>query len=164
MAQLKSMDPKERLDQAKRIHDGYVADLNCAERVFLTLHALIDTDIPPTAVTLLSGMGGGVGGTRESICGAVSGGIAALGLIHGRPNPPVGNREQVYEAPREFVALFQTAFGTTVCRDLVGDLLREGTADADEHRKIRCSQYTLKAVRLCLDTLVRFELSGPGRW
>jgi C_GCAxxG_C_C family probable redox protein len=163
MTQLKPMDPEARVAQAKRMHDGYVADLNCAERVFLTLHALIDSDIPPTAVTLLSGMGGGVGGTRESLCGAVSGGIAAIGLIHGRPNPPEGNRERVYEAPREFVSLFRTAFGTTICRELVGDLLREGTADADERRKIRCSQYTLKAVRLCLDTLVRFERSGPGR-
>ena len=163
MARLKPMDPKERLAQAKRIHDGYVADLNCAERVFLTLHALIETDIPPTAVTMLSGMGGGVGGTREGVCGAVSGGIAGLGLIHGRPNPPEGNREQAYEAPRDFAALFQTAFGTTVCRELVGDLLHEGTAEADERRKIRCSRYTWKAVRLCLDTLARFERSAPIR-
>jgi hypothetical protein len=61
------------------------------------------------------------------------------------------------------VGLFRTAFGTTICRELVGDLLREATPDAEERRKARCCQYTLKAVRLCLDTLARFERSDPIR-
>ena len=159
MGRLKPMDLKERLVRAERIHAGYVAGLNCAERVFLTVHAFVDTDISPSAVALLSGMGGGVGGPRDNICGAVSGGVAALGLVYGRPNPPEGNRERAYEAPRDFVGQFRTAFGTTICRELVGDLLREGTADAEERRKTRCCQYTLKAVRMCLDMLVRFEQS-----
>jgi C_GCAxxG_C_C family probable redox protein len=157
MAQLKRMEHKERLERAEAIHKGYVAGLNCAERVFLAVHALLDTDIPPAAVALLSGFGGGVGGAREGICGAVSGGVAAIGLVHGRPNPPDGDRERAYEVSRDFVCQFRTAFGTTVCRELVGDLLREGTAEAEERRKVRCAQYTLKAVRACLDTLARFE-------
>jgi C_GCAxxG_C_C family probable redox protein len=163
MAHLKSMDRKELLDRAEAIHNGYVAGLNCAERVFLTVRALVETDIPPEAVRLLTGLGGGVGGTREGICGAVSGGVAAIGLVHGRPKPPDGNRERSYEVTRDFVCQFRTAFGTTVCRELIGDLLREGTAEAEERRKARCCQYTLKAVRMCLETLARSEESPPTR-
>lgn len=162
MAQLKRLDRGEMFRRAEAIHEGYVAGLNCAERVFLTVHALLDTDIPPQAVAMLSGLGGGVGGTRDEICGAISGGVAAIGLIHGRPNPPEGNRERVYEVARDFVSQFQTAFGACGCCELVGDLLREATAEAEERRKARCAQYTLKAVRMCLDTLARFERIYPA--
>ena len=163
MAHLNSMDPKALLDRAETIHEGYVAGLNCAERVFLTVRGLLDSDIPPQAVALLSGMGGGVAGTREGICGAVSGGVAAIGLVHGRPNPPQGSRERAAEVARDFVCQFRYAFGTTVCRELIGDLLREGTPEAEERRKARCRQYTRKAVRTCLETLIRFEQSPPTR-
>ena len=161
MPQLKHLDREELFRQAEAIHEGYVAGLNCAERVFLTVHALVETDIPPKAVALLSGLGGGVAGTREGVCGAVSGGVAAIGLVHGRLNPPAGNRERAYEVSRDFVCQFRTAFGTTVCRELIGDLLREGTAEAEEQRKARCCQYTLKAIRLSIDTLIRFERPRP---
>ena len=161
MPQLKYMDREELFRQAEAIHEGYVAGLNCAERVFLTVRAFVETDIPPEAVALLSGLGGGVGGTREGVCGAGSGGVAAIGLVHGRPNPPAGNRERAYEVSRDFVCQFRTAFGTSVCRELIDDLLREGTAEAEEQRKARCCRYTLKAIRLCIETLIRFEQPRP---
>ncbi len=162
MAHVKTCDREELYRQAKAIHDGYVAGLNCAERVFLTVHRLLETEIPAQSVALVSGLGGGVGGMREGICGAVSGGVAAIGLVHGRPNPPEGSRERVYEVARDFVCQFRTAFGVTGCCDLVGDLLRDGTPEAEERRKARCAQYTLKAVRMCLDTLLRFERIYPA--
>jgi C_GCAxxG_C_C family probable redox protein len=153
---LRGMDRTRLLEAAEKIHAGYVEGLNCAERVFCTVHALVETAIPREAVRLLSGLGGGVGGSRDGVCGAVSGAVAALGLVYGRPNPPEGNREHAYEVSRDFVSQFRTAFGSTVCRDLVGDLLREATPEAETRRKARCSQYTLKAVRMCLDTLARY--------
>jgi C_GCAxxG_C_C family probable redox protein len=162
MGHLKKLEREEMYRRAEAIHDGYVAGLNCAERVFLTVHAMVDTEIPPQAVALMTGLGGGVGGMRDEVCGAVSGGVAAIGLVYGRPNPPAGNRERVYEVVRDFVCQFQTTFGACGCAELVGDLLREGTAEAEERRKVRCAQYTLKAVRFCLDTLARFEGIYPA--
>jgi C_GCAxxG_C_C family probable redox protein len=162
MGCLKRLDRDELFRRARSIHDGYVPGLNCSERVFLTVHALAETEIPAEAVALMSGLGGGVGGAREGICGAVSGAVAAIGLVYGRPHPPEGNRDRAYEVGRDFVAQFRTAFGATGCSDLVGDLLREGTAEAEERRKARCAQYTLKAVQLCLDTLLRFERVYPA--
>jgi C_GCAxxG_C_C family probable redox protein len=163
MGRLKRLDREELFRRAQAIHDGYVPGLNCSERVFLTVHALAETDIPAEAVALMSGLGGGVGGVREEVCGAVSGAVAAIGLVYGRSNPPEGNRERAYEVARDFVGQFRTAFGATGCCELVGDLLREGTAEAEERRKARCAQYTLKAVHLCLDTLIRFERIYPTR-
>jgi len=161
MGRVKRLDREDLRRRAEAIHDGYVPALNCAERVFLTVHALVETDLPAEAVALMTGLGGGVAGVREGVCGAVSGAVAAIGLVYGRPNPPDGNRERAYEVARDFVGQFRTAFGVTGCNELVGDLLREGTAEAEERRKARCAQYTLKAVHLCLDTLLRFERIYP---
>lgn len=163
MTRLKSADRAQQLREAGAMQAAHGDGSNCAERVFLSLHGLMESDIPATAVCMLTGLGGGIGGAREGVCGAVSGGVAALGLIHGREHPPEGDRLWTYEVCRDFVSRFHTAFGATVCRELVGDLLRQTTAEAEEQRKARCRQYTLAAVRLCLETLDRYGTAPRGK-
>ena len=157
MARLKPLDKKELYRQAEELHKAFVEPMNCAERVFLILHRLMETDLPAEAVCTMSGFGGGVGGTRDNVCGAITGGVAAIGLIHGRPNPLEGNRLRAYEVSREFVSRFRTAFGMTGCHELIGDLTREATPEAEEKRKARCFQYTLTAVKTAIDTLKKYE-------
>lgn len=157
MARLKSQDRKELYRQAEELHAAYADPMNCAERVFRVLHQLLETDLPLEAGCMLSGFGGGVGGTRDNLCGAIAGGVAAIGLAHGRRNPPEGSRERAYEVSREFVCRFRTAFGQTVCEALVGDLTREATPEAEERRKARCFQYTLTALKAAIDTLQKYE-------
>jgi C_GCAxxG_C_C family probable redox protein len=151
------MDREELIRRVEGVHEKYVHGLNCSERVFLTLHEILKPDIPSEAVAMLSGFGGGLAGTRDGVCGAVSGGIAAIGLLHGRRRPPEGSRERAYEVSREFVCRFKTMFGTTVCRELIGDLLREGTAEADGRRRERCYRYSLNAAKMCAEILSRYE-------
>jgi hypothetical protein len=74
-----------------------------------------------------------------------------------------GNRERAYEVAREFVSRFRTAFGTTTCEALVGDLTREGTPEADAARKARCFRFTHQAIRACIDTLLKYERLSPSR-
>jgi len=161
MAGLRNLDREELFRQAEAIHKGCAEKLNCSERVFLVMHQLTETDLPAEAVCMLSGFGGGVGGIRDNICGAVSGGVAAIGLVHGRRKPPEGSKERAYEVSREFVARFRTMFATTLCRELVGDLVREATAEAEERRKARCFRFTLNAIKICIDTLQRAERLYP---
>jgi len=163
MARMKDGDRAELLREAEAVLAAHGDKSNCAERVFLALRALTETDIPAEAVCLLTGLGGGVGGGREGTCGAITGGVAGLGLIHGRRNPPAGDRLWTYEVCRDFLCRFQTAFGATACGALVGDLLREATPEAEEKRKARCRQYTLAAVRMGLETLDRFGKASPAR-
>jgi C_GCAxxG_C_C family probable redox protein len=163
MACLKDGDRAALLREAEAVLATHGDKSNCAERVFLALHAIMETNVPAEAVCLLTGLGGGVGGGRGGTCGAVTGGVAALGLIHGRQKPPEGDRFWTYEVCRDFVARFQTSFGTTICRNLIGDLLPQATPEAEEQRKARCRQYTLAAVRMCLDTLDRYGKASLGR-
>ena len=158
---MRDIDRKELDQRIESIHNKYAERLNCAERVFLTLHAILGADIPSEAVTMLTGFGGGVGLTREDICGAVSGGVAAIGLVHGRRNPPEGERERAYEVTRDFVCRFRAKFGATVCRELIGDLPRESTPEADKKRGERCLRYSLNAAKMCVDTLTKYEKVYP---
>jgi C_GCAxxG_C_C family probable redox protein len=157
MVHLKNWDPQELERQVENIHKGYAKGLNCAERVFLTIHSLVETDIPSESVTLLSGFGGGIGGTHENICGSVSGGVAAIGLIYGRRRPPEDSRDIVYEASRDFVFRFKRRFGTIVCRELIGDLLLKDTVVSCKMRGERCFRYHLNAAKMCAETLSKYE-------
>jgi C_GCAxxG_C_C family probable redox protein len=161
MTRLKRLDRKELYRQAEAIHQELAEPLNCSERVFLVLHRLMETDLPAEAVCMMSGFGGGVGGTRDNLCGAITGGVAAIGLVHGRRNPPEGSRERPYEVAREFVSRFRTGFGATVCHELVGDLTREATPEAEAQRKARCFRYTLTAIQAAIDTLQKYEKLYP---
>jgi C_GCAxxG_C_C family probable redox protein len=161
MAHLKEVDHEELLRRVEDLHKEYAEGLNCSERVFLVVHSLLESDIASDSVALMSGFGGGVAGTRDNMCGAVSGGVAAIGLVHGRRAPPKGNRERAYEVSKVFVGRFKTKFGTTICGELIGDLPREATAESEEKRKARCSQYTLNAAKMCAETLLKYEKLYP---
>ena len=73
------------------------------------------------------GFGGGVGGSHEELCGAVSGGLLVLGLLY--PHTKGTNREgkrAIHQMAKEFRERFGRAFGHT----RYSNLLREGTPAA----------------------------------
>jgi C_GCAxxG_C_C family probable redox protein len=75
-----------------------------------------------TAVKLSSGFGGGM---HSPVCGAVSGGVMAIGLKHGG----LGMEAQVQTAKtiREFIDRFKSLHKSINCPDLVGiDLAKLG--------------------------------------
>ena len=158
---LKKLEPEELERRIERLHKQYVDEkLHCSERTFLVVHSVLETDFSPETVALLSGLAGGIGGTHSSVCGAVTGGIAALGLVYGRRKPheelAEGSKEKGIEVSRDFFCQFKSRFGSVVCGELIGDLLRKNEADSEERRE-RCFQYTLNAIKLCIETLSKYE-------
>jgi len=150
---LKKGSPEEIDRQVESRHQQYVdAKMTCSERVFLTVYSVLDTEFPAEVVALLTGFGGGVGGTHASLCGAVAGGVAAIGSVYGRRKPAEESRDRAYEVARAFLCEFKSKFGSEVCGELLGDLLRKNGFDSDE-RKERCFQYTLNAAKMCVKLL-----------
>ena len=96
--------------------EGY----NCAQAV---LYAGCDR-LPlekDTALRLACGLGAGMG-RKQEVCGAVSGGILALGLRHGRGEKEDRSRtETTYAKTRELMDRFAAKHGSCRCRDLLGD-------------------------------------------
>lgn len=64
----------------------FKAGFNCAEAVFLVVTQAFGLDVPEQ-VRLATAFGGGVGRCKEEMCGAVAGGVLAIGALCGREQP-----------------------------------------------------------------------------
>lgn len=71
-------------------------------------------EISPPMLRMASILAGGVAGTRQELCGALSAGVMVIGALYGRTRP--GEDETVARAlATRFREHFQEAFGTTQC-------------------------------------------------
>jgi C_GCAxxG_C_C family probable redox protein len=64
-----------------------------------------------------TGLGGGLGGSQQELCGVLSGGTMIIGACHGRTSPDQ-NDDECYERACLYRERFLEAFGTTRCFDL----------------------------------------------
>ena len=92
--------------------------LNCAEAVLAA--ALEQTDLPPGGLLprIATCFGGGVGRCKEEMCGALSGGIMAVGCLLGRGEPGA-NWDRAAAVAAELRARFAAANGGTRCGDIL---------------------------------------------
>jgi C_GCAxxG_C_C family probable redox protein len=124
----------------------------------------IQSDLLPKIAT---GFCSGVARTGM-LCGALSGGIMALGLLTGR-NEPGAPVEQHYKKVQELVAQFNDRFGSITCRELTGVHLgtEEGRGQFREKNQIEnCLGYAAEVTGLVLALTTdrwRTHLHQPSR-
>lgn len=113
---------------------------------------------------IASGLGGGVGRQGE-VCGALTGGVLAVGLTHGRDRAEEKKaKEAVHAKAGEFVQRFAEVNGALRCRDLIGlDVSSEKGVQEYYARNLqeRCSEVVGNAVRALLKLLDKWE-AGQG--
>ena len=166
----RSMSKKEKEKLARRIeqdaHDNEVIYWGCSQAVFDSLQRNFDLE-DGKAFKAASAFAGGVAGMRE-VCGALLGGVMAIGLAYGRANFEPGKitREQpaFLEASirsRILCERFRETFGTLRCCDLKvsirGDDYKEyprfDTLESfEDHAK--CGDVTGPAARLAAQILL----------
>jgi C_GCAxxG_C_C family probable redox protein len=79
------------------------------------LYRLPGAEVVPKAA---GGFGGGIG-RKGSVCGALTGGVLALGLAMGRMDPKdAAARDRIYAKARELYERFEREFGTVLCYNL----------------------------------------------
>ncbi len=85
----------------------------CAEAILIAVNDYFGKIIPSDAVTIVSGLNGGIG-FHGSTCGSLIGGVIALGL-----NPhhvdPAANRKPVAKMSRKFFREFEAKYQNTFC-------------------------------------------------
>ena len=115
---------------------------------------------PETALKVATGLGAGMG-RRGEVCGAVTGGILALGLRYGRgAQQDRSATEQTYQKAQELMARFEKRHGSCQCRVLLdGCDLRtpEGQQHFKEHDLLhktclRCVQTVAVELAALMDT------------
>lgn len=103
---------KEQVEQrAKELFEG---GLHCAEAVLAAVlegQGVAASDYSPRAA---SAFGGGVGRSKKSLCGALSGGLIALGVLQGRDTPR-DKWDAVAAAAASVRARFEAEQGSTDC-------------------------------------------------
>ena len=102
--------------------EGY----NCAQSVLYASCDRLSFD-QDAALRVACGLGAGMG-RKEKVCGALTGGILALGLKHGRGEKEDRSRtETTYAKTRELLDRFEAKHGSCICRELLGgcDLMTE---------------------------------------
>jgi len=124
----------------------------CSESVLLAISDWLEiqSELIPKIAT---GFGAGMGG-RGLVCGAISGGIMALGLEFGRNDVKKQERNPYWFAV-ELLKRFEKEFGYVMCRELTGcDFTTEaGRKKYAEERlwETKCRQYIESATAIVLD-------------
>ena len=122
------------------LDDGW----HCSEAMIVGVGQLLQP-VHPQVLKAATGFAGGVGESKELVCGALSGGVMVIGLLHGRTDAQ-GPDEECERLCDEYRRRFLAEFGYTKCRDL-----RENWRGkpGQEH----CAQLVEKAAGILLDVL-----------
>lgn len=140
------MDAKLVEEKAKRMFgaDG----LFCAESVLTAVAG--ETGIASALIPrIATGFCGGMAHT-QGMCGAVTGGIMALGILYGRDNAGQ-TQEVVYEKVQRFLGAFEQEYASLNCCELIGcDLGKKADRQAFAAKGLmdKCRQFTGCAARL----------------
>ncbi len=146
----------ERTERSDRAVELHLMGCNCAQAVLCAFADLTGLD-EGALLKVASGFGGGVSGTRGQ-CGAVSGMIMALGLIHGSSGiSDMASKHRLYAEGALLINAFKAEFGTSNC----GELMREVAPRYKEERHPLvsceapkpCSQFVAYAAALLDDFL-----------
>jgi len=128
----------------RKVRERFEAGFNCAESVFLVVTEAFGHHAPEQA-RLATAFGGGVGRCKEEMCGAVAGGVLAVGALHGRDRAG---------------ADWDTACGSTRCADLLH-------AFGEQQGMVACIRFTATVAGRVAAWLLEAEgeataCDGPG--
>lgn len=100
--------------------ERFLSGYNCAQAVLYSFCDDLNFD-KHTALRLACGFGAGMARAQD-VCGAIAGGIIAIGLKHGRgEGQDRASTEDTYHKVRELMSQFESKHGTCICRTLLND-------------------------------------------
>ena len=82
---------------------------HCAEAVMEAVRRHFASEIPESVIGTVSGFGGGSG--SGCICGTISGGTVAMGLV-------LGDKKKTIHLTRELHTWFKEKYGVTCCKTI----------------------------------------------
>ncbi len=144
------MNRKQAIAKAKnRAEEMYRSgEFLCSEAILLVANEFMGKPMPNKIVKLASGFPVGMG-MAGCVCGALSGGVMALGLKYGRTKPKA-KTPGMFEASRELHNRFKSRRGHTCCRVLIHHL----QMGSPEHIK-QCTAITGEVAADVIDILSR---------
>ena len=123
---------------AKDAEDLFRGGFFCSEAVVSSIRSKFEMDVPEEVIAMASGFPIGIGRSK-CLCGAVSGGVMAIGLVFGRTVQKDPQVEQTLALSKELHDWFKAANGKNAlcCRILT----KEFDMGAGEHKE-QCIHFT----------------------
>lgn len=135
---------------SEKARNNFKQGLNCSQSVIEALCKKVGLDAE-TAKAVSVGFGGGMG-REQKTCGAVSGGIMAIGCSYFDKEDLAGSKEKAYGKTKEFIQKFEEKYGSSDCRELLGVDINtpEGKEEYKEKKmvKLKCSEYIKDACEI----------------
>lgn len=138
------------MDMKQEAQTYFEKQFNCAQSVFAPYAQKFGLDLD-TAMKIATPFGGGMGHAGQ-ICGAVSGGLMAIGLFKGIATYDREKKYACYEIAKEFQDRFLEIYGDITCPGLLG----YDIGDPEELEKVReldlfhtqCPMYVGEAAKI----------------
>jgi C_GCAxxG_C_C family probable redox protein len=124
----------------------------CSEAVFLVANEYLDHPVPDEMVRLASGFPVGMG-LAGCVCGAVTGGVMALGIKYGRSTPAT-ETPGMFAASKELHDRFKARRKCVCCRALI----RKFEFGSPEHLE-QCITITGEVTADVIELLIRDDLA-----
>jgi len=138
------MISKEKNIIAKKCGDLLDEGYHCSEAMLVGVASLLYS-INPQTIRMSTGFAGGIGSTKEELCGALTGGVMVIGGLYGRSEPKAKD-ERCQELCAEFQKRFQEEFGCVHCNELKVNWVGKPGQE-------RCVQLVEKAAGILLEVL-----------
>ncbi len=121
-------------NKCEKAVEKFLSGYNCAQSILYAYGPDLGLE-PETALKVATGLGAGMA-RRGEVCGAVSGGILALGLKYGRgAQQDRSASEETYRKTEELMANFERRHGSCTCRLLLDGCDLRTTEGQDRFRK-----------------------------
>lgn len=130
--------------------DGF----NCAEAISIAIVECCGEGRVKYTPKVASAFGGGIGGTKCETCGALTGGVIALGWLFGRTEPDA-DKQNLYALATEFRSRFLDMFGSTECSIIMEAL-------GKQENLLKCKRMTGAAAGILFDILQKGKQTGLG--
>jgi C_GCAxxG_C_C family probable redox protein len=132
-------------------HDG---GFHCAEAVSKAILELYGTDNAQPVAMAATGFGGGIGRSHAEVCGALAGGVVAIGCLMGRTRPGE-DWGDVAELTAELREGFLARWGTTSCAALLETF-------GEQENEIECKRLSGQVAQMLAELLERRGVMATG--
>jgi C_GCAxxG_C_C family probable redox protein len=124
---------QELVERARNMAEEYFRSGGyfCSEAIVATINELLGSPFHPDVVRLASGFPIGIG-KSGCVCGAVSGGIMALGMRYGRTAPGTAMPAS-FPAAAALHDYIVDQYGTTCCRVITSDFPEFNSPERKAH-------------------------------
>jgi C_GCAxxG_C_C family probable redox protein len=141
-------------DAVAKARKYFSGENNCAQSVLKAILSEKKMEFDQ-AIPLAAGFGGGIA-HEGSVCGAVFGAIAALGVLNtNRFDDVLEHKEATYTSSEEFIRRFKMKHESIFCDNLTGitmsDSKSRSKAQHDGTFERVCPSYVESAVRIALE-------------